>query len=58
LVAAGLDGVALFREADDVEALFLIALAERVHAIKADERQDLAVRIINTLSKAMPKRSG
>lgn len=53
LFSVGLDGAVMWRSDDPVEAMFLFAAAERLQELRAREREDQAVRIINNLAKAM-----
>lgn len=43
--------VALFGELDDDEQLLLTAAADRLQEIRAQEREDLAARIVNGVAK-------
>lgn len=53
LTAVGLDGMQLLRTEDSAERSALIALADQLVELRAQEREDLAVRIVNALSRAM-----
>jgi hypothetical protein len=56
LAAIGLEAAALRvirGDADDVERLAWVRIAERVQEQRGNDREDQAVRIINALKKAL-----
>jgi hypothetical protein len=54
LCLAGLDGVAvMFTDGDPVLELVGMAVSEKLQELRAQERQDLADRIVNALSRAL-----
>lgn len=55
LCSLGLDGIGWLEISDPVDQLVTLAVAKKLAPIRAEEREDLAVRMVNTLGRAMKK---